>query len=188
MAPISQRLAALLPSLSTLPNLQVTPFGETNYELAFDLPHSFPRAVDKFNLGKLGGSTVSTLRITREKVYWLMPSIDSELPGHVDTQVLLLRYKYADAKSEGVAVVLPLTTSEYMGTLRGSGSDLVICFESDLIPGQSDRMPGKVVISLETNVKSAIRAAVNGARSCLGSQIQLNDLDKEQHIFSGSLT
>ena len=188
MSPIPQRLVALLPSLSTLPNLQVTSFGETTYELAFDLPHSFPRAVDKFNLGKLGRSIVSTLRITREKVYWLMPSIDSELPGHVDTQVLLLRYKYVDAESEGVAVVLPLTTSEYMGTLRGSGSDLLVCFESDLTSGQSDRMPAKVVVSFGTDVKSAIKSAVNGARSCLGSQIQFDDLDREQHIFSGSLT
>jgi hypothetical protein len=129
----------------------------------------------------------AAIRITREKVYWLMPSIDMNLPSHVDTQVLLLKFPTSRVHEERIACVLPLTTDQYMGTLRGRGSNIEAHFESDLTTKDEQVKDGKVIIAIAPQIKDALRLAIDGARRVLRIS-PISDLGPERHIFSDTLT
>jgi len=181
-------LRIILPSIFQVPNLKISSEPQQNvFELSFPLTPTLPRHVHSCELGPLGSSIRAALRLTREKVYWLKPSIDRSLPSHVDTQVLLAKFPTSKPGLERVACILPLTNTEHMGTLRGRDDNIVARFESDLISETSATKDGKIVIAIAPQIKEVMGRAVDAARRILGISPS-SEVNPEQHIFSDALT
>ncbi|KAG8716128.1 hypothetical protein FRC09_016037 [Ceratobasidium sp. 395] len=133
------------------------------YDLSFNSEKAayVSGSVYTFSLGTPTDVTGS-LRLTREKCYWLFARQSHSLPADTDTQVLALR------SSSHVLVVLPLTTASYVSTLRGpmhedeKGS--IFLRLEHILPTTS----GKVVAAIASNLNLALKNSVEYARSILG--------------------
>jgi hypothetical protein len=183
-------LRLILPSIFQVPGLKVINEPQQGiFELSIPLTPALARHVHSFELGPLGPTIKTALRITREKVYWLKPSIDKNLPSHVDTQILLLKFPSSKPAVDQVACILPLTTTQYMGAIRGQGPNLVGCFESDLLSENANEslQDGKIIVAIGPQIKEAMARAVGAARRILGIS-PLSDINPERHIFSDALT
>ena len=180
-------LRVIFPSVADNQEVKFDKLASNVFELVFSLRPSEPRQVQPFDLGPIGSSITAGLRITREKVYWLMPSIDKNLPSHVDTQVLYLKFPASRVNRERVACILPVTTEQHMGTLRGRASSVIACFESDLVTQVDRVLDGKVVIAIAPEIKDATHLAVDGARQILNISSG-SAINHEGHIFSNTLT
>lgn len=116
-----------------------------------------------------------------------MPSIDTQLPSNVDTQVLLLKFPNSMANSERTACIIPLTTTQYMGALRGKDLNIIASFESDLLSEAEQPIEGKVIVSIAQEVKDSIKMAVGGVRQVLRIT-PISEINPEMQIFSDTLT
>ncbi|CUA67286.1 hypothetical protein RSOLAG22IIIB_07327 [Rhizoctonia solani] len=140
--------------------------------------------ISSFNLGRPGEDIVNTLRLTRDKCYWLFAHQNGALPSNTDTQILALR------SSKHVMALLPLTTDACMGTLRGPLFEP----EKDLIFARFERShsateTGQLVITIAQDVNSAFKGAVRQARLLLNVLGPLpNTPPLDSYIFEDKLT
>ncbi|CAE6476341.1 unnamed protein product [Rhizoctonia solani] len=140
--------------------------------------------ISSFNLGRPGEGITNTLRLTRDKCYWLFAHQDGILPSHTDTQIIALR------SSKHVIALLPLTTDACMGTLRGPLFEP----EKDLIFARFERShsateTGQLVVTVAKDVNTAIKEAVIQARLLLNVPGPLaNAPPLNSYIFENKLT
>ncbi|KAG9101537.1 hypothetical protein FRC06_002955 [Ceratobasidium sp. 370] len=146
------------------------------YDLSFsrDKATHASDALFSFNLGIPGHNVTGSLRLTREKCFWLFARQSHSLPADTDTQIFALR------SSSHVLVALPLTTESYLGAFRGpmhedERGSIFVRFEQVLPPA----VTGKVVIAIAPNLNIALKNSVQHARSILG---------KPDSISSGAST
>ncbi|KAG8739099.1 hypothetical protein FRC10_006139 [Ceratobasidium sp. 414] len=172
-------LAEYLPGLaSSGATVEIASSSPSEGHYVYDLSFSHEKAayvsgaVFTFNFGTPGQNVTGSLRLTREKSFWLFARQSHSLPADTDTQVLALR------SSDHVLVVLPLTTGSYLGTLRGpmheeERGSIFVRFEQVLPPA----ITGKVVVAIAPNLNIALKNSVQRARSILG---------KSDSTFSGA--
>ncbi|KZT33043.1 hypothetical protein SISSUDRAFT_445849 [Sistotremastrum suecicum HHB10207 ss-3] len=198
----SKEIFDIFPSLN--PQTDIRRINLENCLLTFPLDHGTPGQISTIELGKLGEGVRSMVRLTREKLFWLSPRVgrrEEGLSANLDTQVLILQLDSSSGSSKvnghggKVAVILPLTEPEYMGTLRGSpsiGGGIVARFERDVLhegPGEdSEPLYAKLIISFSPSPHSAIQNAIDSARLAAGTETNSSVLDSERSIFSDGLT
>lgn len=200
----SKEIFDIFPSLN--PQTDIRRINLENYLLTFSLDHGEPGQVSSIELGNLGEGVRSVVRLTREKLFWLSPRVGTRgegLSADLDTQILILQLDSSASSSNvhgngtKVAVILPLTEPEYMGTLRGSPSSnveggIVARFERDVLhegPGEdSEPLYAKLIISFSPSPHLAIRNAIDSARLAAGTETNSSVLDSERSIFSDGLT
>ncbi|KAG8921463.1 hypothetical protein FRC02_000221 [Tulasnella sp. 418] len=193
-------ISSVFPSIHTISELVITPLHaddkepepkvpgseeEVSYEIGFRLSPGRPGSVDEFNIGGFGNEVDAVIRLTRDKVYWIFPTISSTLPSNVDTQILLVRLRSGHA-----AAVLPLTTPLYMGTFRGSQFGTVVArFEKDSKTNSSKTF-ASVVVSFGSKIQDVVRNVVDCARIVRFGKpgIPRQLLPAENHIFTNTLT
>lgn len=193
----------IFPNLSTETDIQR--IGLENFVLTFPISHGRSSEISNIPLGPLSSSVKTAIRLTRESLYWLRPTVfrprarSRSLSADVDTQLLLLQLDHGSTPSEAssgrVAAVLPLTEPEYMGTLRGdhdggSTDGVVARFERDVLHDGEDEehIRAKIVVSFGSSPRDAIRNVVDAARIAAGTETSYAVLDAERHIFSDTLT
>jgi hypothetical protein len=200
---IPKDILELFPSIDTLSGITSSKLAERSYALTFTLPKKGnPGETLQFDLGPLGADVHYTIRLTRQKcviiiairgtvteksadrVYWIFPSFSVPLPFNVDTQLLLLRLH-----DNTVAAILPLTTEQYTGSLRGSvaGNNVILRLERDVSTTPSPVLP-KVVFIMGLNVKEVVSRAAEWLRTLQYGDSKLPTLASEEHIFSAGLT
>ncbi|KAG8894403.1 hypothetical protein FRB99_001288 [Tulasnella sp. 403] len=185
IASLPDDVTILFPGLGSLWGTSVHPLSHIPgcYDLSFDLPPGRIGSADEFDLGQFGSEVDGVIRITREKVYWLFTSISGDLPPNVDTQLLIIRRK--DGR---ISALLPLTTPEYMGTLRGSWHNTVRArFERDTTI-QRRQVVAKVALSVGDRIQDVVFNVVRAMRLLRFGTFPLAPLPDEQHTFSGKLT
>lgn len=124
-----------------------------------------------------------TLILNFVRAFWLFPSFSRVLPTNVDTQLLL-----AQLHDGRVAAVLPLTTHEYMGTLRGSSSRSVVArFERDALP-VAKSATAKIAVTIGVALQDVVRDVVRALRSIRSPYTPIKSFPEETSIFSGTLT
>lgn len=104
---------------------------------------------------------------------------------HVETQLLLLRL-YGGR----VAAVLPLTTEQYVGALRGSthsANGVTVTFQQDAIPA-IPYMEARVVVAFGDTAWNAIRDVVRATKRTSCPDVSFSAPPLEHHIFSYSLS
>jgi hypothetical protein len=111
-----------------------------------------------------------------DRVYWLYPSTSTQLPSHVDTQLLLL------STEENVYAILPLTTQAAMGTVRCESHDVVARFEVDSLDADETDI-WTALIALDKNIRGAVKSAIDGARQ-LRSEAKFVKSEKRE-FFEG---
>ncbi|KAG8890025.1 hypothetical protein FRB98_001460 [Tulasnella sp. 332] len=180
-------LLTILPSWDTISGVQAQPLPGTSYGVSFELPKGKVGQVVEYDLGALGSDVKDVLRVTRVDVYWLAPSTSKPLPTNLDTQLLLLRL--TDGR---IAAVFPLTTSGYMGTLRGTEYGGVIArFLQDAKPQGGKHTISQLAVAFATSAYDAVKDVVRAARRLSEHHHKHKGelvLPKETHIFSGGIT
>ncbi|EJU03031.1 hypothetical protein DACRYDRAFT_106209 [Dacryopinax primogenitus] len=135
--------------------------GTTCYALLFDLKSSKSGEIDEFLLGNVGDKAEHSIRLTRDKAWWLFPTPNLDLPANTDTQFILL--KLASSKYK-YAALLTITVPAYMGTLRGKDGRIVARFERDSGTGGQ----GKIVVCMGNDLMGVVRGAADGMREVRG--------------------
>ena len=167
-------LLSVLPELAAVDKLEVIQSHTGVYQLQIPLVDN----VTTVNFGPLGQDVGSAIRITRQNLFWLTPVFARTLPHDVDTQLILLKLPVL------AATIIPVTTFEYMGTLRGSWRDILAKFHIDHRMDFSKLLFGVVIVAFAGEIRDAVRFAVDGVRSAQGLHHKFVDLNPESHIFS----
>ncbi|KAG9003354.1 hypothetical protein FRB94_003177 [Tulasnella sp. JGI-2019a] len=194
MAPkLPNDLLEIFPSLDTISDLQAHPVLTHSYDVSFKLPTGKLGQVVEYDLGALGPDVKDILRIFRHDVYWLSPSTSRPLPANLDTQVLIVRLNNNGPRH--VAALLPLTTSEYMGTLRGSSWEggVVARFLQDGKPIHGRYITARIAVAFGASAHDAVRDVVKAARYSRSQEDHhksghKHKVSKETHLFSGAVT
>ncbi|KAG8949368.1 hypothetical protein FRC04_008603 [Tulasnella sp. 424] len=190
LSAVPQPIESIFPALGSVAGLKVNELSTPKdcYDLAFPLSKGKVGTVEQWDLGALGPEVEVVIRITRQKVYWLFPSFNLPFPTNIDTQVILLKLKNGQ-----IAVLLPSTTSSYMGGFRGSSNEsIVVRFERDSATEKAGATFGKVAVAFGAELRDVVAKVVLAARSidspASESGVQVKPYAEEKTIFSETLT